>query len=244
MEINRKEHIINTFSLNSTQEWYIKYIEKGLWGSEEDLIVQYFKPKSTVLDIGCGAGRTTMQLRKLGYNPTGIDITPSMIENAIRITQKKELDIKYKIEDVTKLMFGDSSFNNALFSFCGWGQIPGKNQRFKALKEIYRVLKPGGYFIFTTYIRKYRGYTNMWLRQWIKLFILNQKDEEFGDYFYIIESINKTEVDKQYMHMPSLKHVKQQILAAGFSLVFYAKSDAISNKNVPHINPMFFVCKK
>lgn len=149
--VNLKDKVITKFSSNATQEWYIKKAESGLWGSEEVLIRKYFKPNSTILDIGCGTGRTTIHIQKLGYKVTGINITPAMINNAREIAKLKKLKIKYELGDATALEYKNSSFDNALFSFNGLSMIPGKINRINALKEIFRVIKPGGFLIFTTF---------------------------------------------------------------------------------------------
>lgn len=162
---NLKEHVISKWSLNGTQEWYIKKAESGLWGSEEVLIRKYFKPNSTILDIGCGTGRTTIHIQKLGYKVTGIDITSAMINNARGIAKLKNLKIDYEMGDVTELKYKNSSFDNAIFSFNGWAMIPGKINRVKALEEIFRVLKPGGYFIFTSLLRNIREFKKFWIKQ-------------------------------------------------------------------------------
>ncbi|MCU9937505.1 class I SAM-dependent methyltransferase [Mycoplasmopsis felis] len=53
----------------------------GLWESEKQLVNKYFKNKDGhLLDIGCGAGRTSFALEKLSYkNIKAIDISPEMI---------------------------------------------------------------------------------------------------------------------------------------------------------------------
>ena len=249
MKKNLKEYVIEQFSLNATQEWYINFAESGLWESEKILIQKHFKPKSTILDIGCGTGRTTIHLHKLGYQVNGIDIVPLMIKNAKVIAKFKKLNIKYEIGDATDLKYKNSSFDNALFSFNGWTQIPGKNNRLKALKEIYRVLKYDGHFIFTSHIRKMKGFTIYWTKQWIKYYILrplgfNIREVEYGEYFFDIESTNKSSIHKQYIHMPSLRNVKKQITKVGFNLVYIARSDVISCKKTGEAPPMFYVCKK
>lgn len=90
-----RDNVITKFSLNDTQDWYINYTEHGLWGSKENMIRRYFKPESTILDIGCGTGRTTIHLYNLGYEVTGLDITPAMIKNAKKIAKQNNLKIKY-----------------------------------------------------------------------------------------------------------------------------------------------------
>lgn len=244
-----KDDVITKFSLNATQEWYVKSVEKGLWGSEEIMIRKYFKPNSTILDIGCGTGRTTICLHELGYKVTGQDITPAMIKSAKEIAEFKKLKIKYEVGDVTNLKYKYCSFDNAIFSFCGWNQIPGENYRINALKEVFRILKPGGHFILISHTRKIRGFTIFWTKQWLKLYILNPlgfniKEIEFGDYFYNVESTNESGIQKQYVHMPRLRTVRNQIAKAGFDLVFIARADSISNNKPKRVNPMFFVCKK
>lgn len=249
MTFNLKKHIINEFSSKVTQDLYVKKAEKGLWKSEEILIKKYFKPKSSILDIGCGTGRTTIPLHKLGYKVTGIDITPAMIKNAQKIAKSKKLKINYKIGDATDLKFKEASFDNALFSFNGWTQIPGKEKRQRALKEIFRILKPGGYFIFTSHLRKIRGYTIFWILHWIKFYILKPlgfkiKEVDFGDRFFDREGTDKPCNQKQYIHIPSLKNVKEQIANVGFDLVFIARSNTISPEETGEAPPMFYVCKK
>lgn len=98
----------------------------GLWESEEVLIRKYFKLRSTILDISCGTGRTTMYLKKLWYKITDIDITPAMINNARNIAKLNSLKIVYEIGDVTDLKYRNTIFDNVLFSFNGWTQIPRK----------------------------------------------------------------------------------------------------------------------
>lgn len=249
MKDKLKNHVITKFSLNDTQNWYIKSVEKGLWGSEEVMIKKYFKNKSTILDIGCGTGRTTIHLNKLGYNVTGMDITPAMIKNAKNIAKLKHLKITYEEGNVTNLKYRNSLFDNAIFSYCGWNQIPGEENRLNALKEIYRVLKPGGYLLLTSHIRRLQGFLIFWSKQWVKIYIqkplgFNISEVEFGDYFYKLESIREKNIQKQYAHMPRLKFVKEQIAKVGFDLVFNERAATISSKNEGNVSPIFFICKK
>ena len=242
-----KKHVIEEFSSKAAQEMYIKKAAEGLWSSEKELIKKYFKPKSTVLDIGCGTGRTTIPLFRMKYRVTGIDLTPAMIKNAKKIAKSKRLKIPYQVGDATRLKFRTASFDNALFSNQGWTQIPGKANRVKALKEVYRVLKPGSYYIFTSHVRRMKGFTWFWLKQWTKTAILKplgfKIDElDFGDRFFERETRGTQWKTKQYIHIPNVREVKKQIADAGFMVVHLEKSKVVKKEHI--IPPMFYVCKK
>ncbi len=123
-----KQHVIQEFSSPLVQEFYIQKVEEGLWGSEEILIKKYFKPKSKILDIGCGTGRTTISLSEMGYCVIGIDVTPAMIENAKKIAESKGLNIAYEIGDVTNLRFENNSFDGAIF-FKQWMDANSRQEK-------------------------------------------------------------------------------------------------------------------
>lgn len=252
-EIQQK--IISEFGSKITQEAYIKNAEKGLWDSEKILIEKYFKLNSTILDIGCGTGRTTIPLYKLGYKITGLDITPEMIQNAKKIAKAKNLEIPYEVGDATKLRYRNNSFDNTIFSNNGWTQIPGRENRIKALKEIYRVLKPDGYFIFTTHDRTWRSYNWFWIKQWLKFYILKPlgfkiEEIDFGDRFFKREIGGTKFEQKQFIHIPDINEIKNQIIEVGFELVLMDKENKIvktnlHNKDYVHNHaPAFYVCKK
>lgn len=256
MTLDLQQKIIEEFGSEVTQEAYIKNAEKGLWGAEKILIKKYFKPGSSILDIGCGTGRTTIPLYESGYKITGVDITPEMIWNARKIAEAKGLEIIYEVGDAARLEYGDSSFDNALFSNNGWTQIPSEEKRLKALKEIYRILKPGGHFIFTAHARTLGGgFFLFWTKQWIRFYLLKPlgfkiEELDFGDRFFAREANGTKFKQKQFIHIPDINKVKKQIAEAGFELIFAEREDKIEtgdlhNKdNVYNWKPMFYVCKK
>lgn len=243
-----KEHVMKEFGSEPAQRFYREKAEEGLWPPEKFLIKKYFKPKSSILDIGCGTGRTTIPIFKQNHKVTGIDITPEMIENAKKIASSKKLKIKYELGDATNLELKNNSFDNALFSNNGWTQIPGQENRLKALKEVNRILKPKGVFIFTTHVRTFKGYFWFWTWQWVKLYILKPlkfpiDEEEWGDRFFKRESSSSLPYNKkQYIHIPTAEKVKEQIAQSEFKLVYYEMGNKIAKTNKYY--PMFYVCQK
>ncbi len=104
-----------------------------------------------LLDIGIGAGRTTKFLLEISRDYTGIDYTPSFVE----IVRKKHEDANILCCDARDLgIFRESTFDFILFSFNGIDSVVHED-RIRVLKEIYRVLKPGGFFMFSSHNRNY-----------------------------------------------------------------------------------------
>lgn len=149
------EYTKNQYNLDANIKRYSEAIEDvGLWKSEKIIFEKYLNKDSKILDLGCGAGRTTINLFKDGYiNIIGLDIANKLIEFAQDYSKRNSLDIKFVVGDATKLNYDDNTFDIVLFSFNGMQCIPGLENRRNVLKEVYRVLKPGGYYIFTAHDR-------------------------------------------------------------------------------------------
>jgi ubiquinone/menaquinone biosynthesis C-methylase UbiE len=96
------------------------------------------------LEIGCGSGFITQHLaNKYGGEVTGIDIDPRQIE----LARKGSIyirDISYLEADATSLPFEDRKFDIVL----SVGVLHHIENWLDSLKEMKRVLKPGGYFLY------------------------------------------------------------------------------------------------
>lgn len=102
-----------------------------------------------VLDIGVGGGRTVPGLRELSEDYLGVDNSPEMIEAC----RRRFPDARFELADARNLhQLPDESIFLALFSCNGIGMVSHED-RLLILREIFRVLKPGGIFLITTHNR-------------------------------------------------------------------------------------------
>ena len=149
------EYTKEQYNLDANIKRYSDAIEKvGLWNSEKIIFNKYLKKNDRILDLGCGAGRTTINLFNEGYNNiVGLDIADKLIDFAKKYSSEHNLNIDFAVGDATKLEYENNLFDVVIFSFNGMQCIPGLENRKKVLKEVYRVLKPGGYYIFTAHDR-------------------------------------------------------------------------------------------
>jgi ubiquinone/menaquinone biosynthesis C-methylase UbiE len=103
-----------------------------------------------LLDVGVGTGRN-IPFYPPGAEMVGIDISPKMLAGAER--RRAELGARVELHrmDVTRLDLPDRSFDAAIatFVFC---VLPDAEQR-AALRELARVVKPGGIIRLLEYVR-------------------------------------------------------------------------------------------
>jgi len=99
-----------------------------------------------VLDLGCGAGYTSVALAQRGHQVTALDCEPAMLDMALRRAQEAGISMTVSLGDAHDLPFAESSFDLVL----ALGLIPWLHAPHKALGEMRRVLKPGGFLVLSS----------------------------------------------------------------------------------------------
>lgn len=95
------------------------------------------KKKPTILDLGCGTGISSRELKENGFDVTGADKDEAMIG----VARERSPEIKYVVATADQLPFTDGEFD-AVTAFTSFHWFNDE----KSLTEISRVLKNGGVF--------------------------------------------------------------------------------------------------
>ena len=103
-----------------------------------------------ILDAGVGTGRNAAFYPR-GTSVVGIDLSPAMLARAERRRTQSAVAVELRRMDVTKLDFPSTSFDAAVatFLFC----VLADDQQVPALRELRRVVRPGGMIGLLGYVR-------------------------------------------------------------------------------------------
>ena len=104
-----------------------------------------------VLDIGCGAGVLLSETAATNVR-VGIDRSAE----ALRLARGLDPALRLCRADMLALPFQDAAFDVVVF--CGMLEVPQREQKAHAVRELARVLRPGGYVLLTTPNRRYPRY--------------------------------------------------------------------------------------
>lgn len=103
-----------------------------------------------VLEIGCGLGAMLMNWAKNGADCTGIDLNPTSIEQSKKRFELHGLTADIRLEDANHLPFDDNYFDYVW----SWGVLHHSPNLELSIKELFRILKPGGGFGIMLYNRQ------------------------------------------------------------------------------------------
>lgn len=101
-------------------------------------------PRARVLDLGCGGGHASFAVAPVAQKVVAYDLSAQMLEVVATAAAERGLgNLAVRQGSADKLEFPDASFDLVCtrFSVHHWRNVP------QALREVRRVLKPGGRFI-------------------------------------------------------------------------------------------------
>ena len=131
------------------EKWSISYDERCITYAKGrfDLIAgDAEQPYASALELGCGTGFFMLNLMQAGVIERGFvtDISPGMVEVAVRNAASLGLAVEGRVADAESIPYDDDTFDLVV----GHAVLHHIPEVEIALKEVLRVLKPGGRFVF------------------------------------------------------------------------------------------------
>jgi SAM-dependent methyltransferase len=148
--------LVDTHFHSHVTQWRDVYeqedVEGAIYRKRLDIVLRWIDelaipPGQKVLEIGCGAGRCTVALAQRGYLIQAMD----SVEGMLNSTQEHAIEagvsssVTTSLGDAHDLSFQDGNFGLVL----AIGVIPYLQFPQKALREMARVLRPGGFLLVT-----------------------------------------------------------------------------------------------
>lgn len=177
-----------------------------IWNDIEEATKNFDLNNKKVLDLGCGNGRLYEFLTSKGVKYTGLDLS----EKLIKIAKNKYPEGSFVSGNLLNTPFKDGEFD---FIYCvaTLHHIPSKELREKAIKEIYRILKPGGQIFFTNWY--------FWNKpNYIKQIFADRK-LPFGDFMMPWKKQDTSITTSRYFHAWSKFEMRLVLIKVGFKKI-------------------------
>jgi ubiquinone/menaquinone biosynthesis C-methylase UbiE len=167
-----------------------------------------------ILDVGCGDGTYAYVLSKLGAVVSGQDLSETQIEhaNTRKYGASNELKGEFICGDATKLKFESNTFD-CVFSADFFEHID-KSTKQEVLREIYRVLIPGGILVIKTpnldYLRlviNIKRFINLLKGKSPKIYIAHTNNNPDNEHHGLTNFTEiKSELENYFFHEPNFHH--------------------------------------
>ena len=187
------------------------------------ILQTYFPPvdelaNQKIIDLGCGSGRTALELAARGYRVLGVDLSQAMLE----VLQHKRLAsaqggriwaVRANLVELEGIV--PDSFNHAVCMFSTLGMIQGRQHRRRMLAHVARLVSPGGRFVLHVHhrwsaLREPRGFLRLARSRWRAWL---SREQEFGDATYAYRGI-----EDMFMHRFSRRELQADLAWAGWSV--------------------------
>jgi len=109
---------------------------------------RWLKPPGRLLDLGCGTGRLLVRMASLGHSVLGVDLSPEMLKAARAKAVDEGLRASFLQANIVELdCLADQAFDHAACLFSTLGMVEGSPARRRVVRNVFRLLKPGGVFV-------------------------------------------------------------------------------------------------
>jgi SAM-dependent methyltransferase len=122
-------------------------LKPGLLPDEMALLEKLPLKAGRLLLLGVGGGREAIPLAQMGFEVTGVDFVPGMVEKARENAARHGLEIEGLVQEISKLDVPADSYDVVWLSSALYSCVPTRNRRVEMLRQIAQALRPGGYCV-------------------------------------------------------------------------------------------------
>jgi len=210
VEFSRRHY----FKPTNVQGWSdVQMVNSGLSTQEQSLLDKSNVKKGRMLLLGVGGGREAIPLAKMGFEVTGIDFIPQMVERAKENAEKNGVKISGLVQEISKLDLPENTFDIAWLSAAMYSCVPTLKRRVNMLKKINYSLKPGSCFMlgFLWNPNEHISSKSFLIKKLIACLTLGNLNYERGDILRF---------NLEFIHtFSSIDELKAEIIQSGSELV-------------------------
>jgi SAM-dependent methyltransferase len=156
------------------------------------------RDRGPACDLGCGPGHVSRYLQEHGVQVCGIDLSPKMVEQARRLNP----GVDFQVGDMMSLDAPDETWAG-IAAFYSIIHIP-RDEVVRALRELHRVLQPGGVLLLAFHIGDETVHLQEWWGQNVDIHFYFYRPEEMAEFLRLagfeIEAIIEREPYPEIEH--------------------------------------------
>ncbi len=196
---------------------YLKlYAHRSLAEAEKTIatILKYISidtPHPKALDIACGSGRHAVALAENGFQVTANDLSKTLLAQAQKLAEEKNLTITFTHLDMRDIPFEDE-FDLIVQLFTSFGYFENDDEDKVVLTNVARALKPGGWYVLDFLNERYvRNTLQPETRRILDGMEVLEQRVIFGE--RVVKSITLTEGGKTHRFIESVRLYSQAELS-------------------------------
>ena len=203
---------VQRYGWDKASGYYEAYWQKQLYPAQQKLLqLANIKSGEKIIDIACGTGLVSLPAAELAGEKGFVlanDISDKMVETAAAIAKERNLfNISFQRMDAEDLDVEDGSYNIAL---CALGLMYFPDP-LKAIKEMYRSLKPGGHAVVAVWGQR--------------------KNCGWAEVFEIVDKRVASEVCPMFFNLGNEGTLQQYMSAGGFKNISTERLNTVLNYN-------------
>ena len=188
----------------------------SLFDFDAAVIDRHLTRPGLVVDLGSGTGRAIVRLARRGFRCLAVDLSPYMLEVVGDKAAEESLPIWRVQADMTQLgWLREASADYCLSLFSTLGMVRGRRSRQHVLREVRRILRPGGLLVLHVHnwwfnLLDAAGRASiaggLWRRLW-------RREEELGDRFFDYRGI-----PNMFLHLYTHRELTGDLRQAGLRI--------------------------